>query len=270
MNAKELLQAGQLTEAITAVTSEVKNHPTDTAHRGLLAELLCYTGDLERADKHFDTISQQDPKTAVGVAMIRQLIRAETARQEFYSVGRLPEFLTPPPPALQSHLEASIAVRDGDLAKAAELLALAEEQRPQVSGTCDDQAFDDFRDLDDLTASYFEVLTSTGKYYWIPFENVDSLEFHPPERMRDLLWRRVSMSVRGGPDGEVFLPTLYAGTSTNEDDRVRLGRATLWSETGSPIRGTGLRTWLIGDNDVTIMQPQSITFQSANEVDVES
>ena len=50
------------------------------------------------------------------------------------------------------------------------------------------------------------MLTSTGKYYWIPMERVEMIEFHDPARPRDLLWRRAHMVVRGGPDGEVFLP----------------------------------------------------------------
>ena len=81
-----------------------------------------------------------------------------------------------------------------------------------MTGTCDDQPFDDLRDLDELTASFFEVLTSTGKYFWIPLERVDTVEFRAWERPRDLLWRRAHMVVRGGPDGEVYLPVLYAGS----------------------------------------------------------
>ena len=46
-----------------------------------------------------------------------------------------------------------------------------------------------------LTAGSFEVLTTTGKYYWIPTERVATVEFHPPKRPRDLLWRRATMSV---------------------------------------------------------------------------
>ena len=83
--------------------------------------------------------------------------------------------------------------------------------------------FEDFRDIDDLTASFFEVLTSTGKYYWIPMERVEMIEFHAPERPRDLLWRRAHMVVRGGPDGEVFLPALYAGSHADPDDAYPAG-----------------------------------------------
>ena len=57
------------------------------------------------------------------------------------------------------------------------MLGRAEEQRVKLTGACDEQPFDDLRDVDELTSSFFEVLTSTGKYYWIPLERVESVEF---------------------------------------------------------------------------------------------
>ena len=50
MNAAELYKAGQLAEAITAATDEVKRHPSEANPRGFLAELLCFAGDFERAE----------------------------------------------------------------------------------------------------------------------------------------------------------------------------------------------------------------------------
>src|SRR5262249_5809527 len=156
----------------------------------------------------------------------RQLLRAEQARQQFYTEGRLPEFLGEPTPVLKLHLQASIQIRDGQPQEANRLLQQAEEQRPRPAGGCNGQPFADVRDLDDLTAAFFEVYTSNGKYYWVPVEQVELVEFRKPARPRDLLWRRAHMIVRGGPDGEVFLPALYAGTSREADDKLRLGRAT--------------------------------------------
>jgi type VI secretion system protein ImpE len=255
MNAREHYQAGRLDEALKAAAEEVKKHPADTSRRGFLCELLCVAGELERADKQLDAMGQQDPQTMVGITMIRQLIRAEQARQQFFGEGRVPQLLDPPSEALRLHLEASVCVREGKPQEAAALLARAEEARPRKSGVCDDQPFDDFRDLDDLTACFFEVLTTTGKYYWIPVERVEIIEFRPPERPRDLLWRRAHMVVCGGPDGEVFLPALYAGSHRQEDDRIRLGRYTDWhGGDGEPVRGIGQRTFLVGEEARTILE----------------
>lgn len=261
MNAYEHYQKGNLKDAVTAALDDVKAHPTDSTKRGFLSELLCLSGDLERADRQLDALAQQDPDVMVDVSMFRQLIRAEIARQQFYSEGRLPEFLDSAiTPDLGRHLEAAVLLRSGKAAEAAELLTKAEDQRVKLTGTCDDQPFDDFRDVDELTASFFEVLTSTGKYFWIPLERVESVEFHPYETPRDLLWRRVSMTCRGGPDGEVFLPVLYAGSAAESDDRLRLGRATEWrGDAGTPMRGFGQRIFLVGSEDRPILEMKELT-----------
>jgi type VI secretion system protein ImpE len=263
MNAKELYQTGQLVEAIAAAGEEVKQRPTDLGCRALLCELLCFAGNLDRADLQLDAMGHQAPEAAMVVSLFRQLVRAEQARRQFFEEGRLPDFLTEPPEHLKRRLEASIRIREGKPAEAASLLDEAERLRPPVSGVCDGTRFEEIRDLDDMIGSVFEALTSTGKYYWIPAETIDVIEFRPPGRPRDLLWRPARMVVRGGPDGEVFLPTLYAGTYAETDDRIRLGRYTDWrGGDGQPTRGVGLRMLLVGEDARTILELKQIAFDS--------
>ena len=265
MNGSELFAAGDLTAAVVALTEQVKRNPTDQNSRGLLAELLCLAGELERADKQLEVLSNQDPEAAPALAVFRQVIRAELARSEFYEAGRVPEFLGAPSAPLKKHLEASILLREGKDAEAAQLLGEAEEARSHPAGVCNDTAFDDFRDLDDLNACYLEVLTSTGKYYWVPIENVESIEFHPPERPRDLLWRRALMNVADGPEGEVFIPAIYADPKGVGTDQSRLGRSTDWvQQEDSPVLGIGQRTFLVGEAAIPIMELKSVSFTDAS------
>jgi type VI secretion system protein ImpE len=131
-----------------------------------------------------------------------------------------------------------------------------------VAGQAGDAAFDDFRDADDLCAGSFEVLTTTGKYYWIPTERVASVEFHPPKRARDLIWRRATMSVRAGPDGDVYLPVIYGSDDASVADTLKLGRETDWIEDGGPVRGIGQRLFLVGEEAVGIMDLTTLEFGS--------
>jgi len=263
MTAAEYYQAGKLGDAITAATEAVKAKPGEAQNRGLLAELLCFSGDLGRADTHLDLIAMQSPDVAIGVSLFRQLVRAEQARQQLFGEGRVPEFLDKPSEEMGLRLQASIALREKKEPEAKELIDRAEALRPACPGVCDGHAFADFRDLDDLCAGFFEVLTSTGKYYWIPVSRVESVEFHPPERPRDLIWRRARMVVLGGPDGEVFLPSLYAGTSTAPDEGTKLGRLTDWrGGDGTAVRGIGQRTFLLGDQDRPILEMTNLEFTS--------
>ena len=260
--AADQFKAGNVQAAVTAAVDHVRNSPADRAGRFALAELLAFAGDLERADKQLDVLgTNPDAGDMMAVLMLRQLLRAETARREVFARGRAPEFLTPPPPAVRSLLEGLIRVREGNSAEAAKFLHEAEEARPRVTGTLDGVAFDDFRDLDDLTGPVLEVMTGHGKYYWVPVETVAAVEFQPPVLRCDLLWRRAKLLVRGGPEGDVFVPCLYAGSHADPDDGIRLGRKTDYrGGDGEPTRGYGLREFLVGEDVKPIMELGRLEF----------
>ena len=265
-NAAALFRARRLGPAIAAANAEVRRRPGDLGARVLLAELLLFEGNLERADVILDAAAQADPTSAVVVAEFRQLLRAETARRQLSREGRVPEFLGDPPPALRAILAAYVAVRAGDVVEAARQAAEAEAVRPRVAGMLTvaaggNLAFDDFRDIDDLYAGYFEVLTTTGKYFWVPTERVASIAFHPPRRPRDLAWRRATISVNDGPDGEVYIPAIYDCQQPDLADDYRLGHGTDWvEETGMPVRGIGQRVFLAGDDAHGIMELGELRF----------
>jgi type VI secretion system protein ImpE len=245
---KELFDAGKLADAAAAATEDVRKNPTDMQRRLFLAELLCFQGEIERADNQLDVILRQQPD-AVLVLQLRQVLRAEKHRQECYSAGRPPAFLAEPPEHVRLLLKSLTFDREGDPASALAAAEEAEAARPVVSGICDAQPFTGWRDLDDLSAGVLEVLTGNGSYYWVPFESVERVEFHPPIAPRDLIWRRASLTVCNGPDGEVFVPALYVGSCSASDDSLRLGRATDWVDTGGPVRGVGQRMFMIGGDD---------------------
>jgi type VI secretion system protein ImpE len=264
MSASDHFKAGRLKEAIADAQAAVRSQPQDQGSRYLLAELLCFTGELDKADKQLDALGQLDPKQMMTVSMIRQLIRSEQAREQFYQDGRVPEFIDTPTPDMEQRLRASLLIREGNVAEAGRVLAEAETQRTPAKGTCDGKPFSEFRDLDDLTAAFFEIYTATGKYYWLPFEKVEEIEFRPPERSRHLLWRSAKLTHRDGPEIEVHLPALYAGSAKQDDVQCQLGRMTNWlGGEGEPMRGVGQRTFLIDDEARGIMEITTIKFTAA-------
>jgi type VI secretion system protein ImpE len=256
-----LFRAGKLNPAIAAANAVLRRNPADFGTRILLAELLVFAGNLERADTVLDTAAQLDPAAAIGVAEFRQLLRAAEARRQCRRDGRVPEFLGEPTAALRAALAALTARRAGDGAAMAQYAAEAEAARPCAPGHAGDVPFDDFRDVDDLHAGFFEVLTTTGKYYWVPTERVASLEFRPPRRPRDLVWRRAGMSVIDGPDGEIYVPAIYDEEQPDLADEFRLGRATDWiAEENGAVCGIGQRVFLVGDEARGIMDLTTLRF----------
>ncbi len=165
--------------------------------------------------------------------------------------------------ALRLHQDALISLREGQAAEAVRLLAQAAVQRPHVTGYCEGRGFVGFRDMDDLTAGFFEIFTADGKYFWIPIEAVVSIDFRRPERPIDQLWRRAHVVLSGGSEAEVFLPALYPLTYRADDDQLRLGRDSDWiGHVGEPVRGVGLRVFLVGDEDRTILAMDTLRFNT--------
>ena len=267
-DAGRLFRDGKLADALLAATAAVRKAPTDIGNRILMAELLAFSGNIDRADVILDASAELDPTAMVVVAEFRQLLRGELARRQLFSDSRVPEFLGEPTAAQRLSLAAIVALRNGDSPEAAKLARQAEDARVHPAGTVRGTAFDDMRDADDLLASCFEVITTTGKYFWIPPERVVSLEFHAPKRPRDLFWRRATMQVADGPDGEVYLPAIYPPTTnaaTAMNDALRLGRATDWQEAGAggPTVGLGAVTILAGEEALTWLEMDKVTFQVA-------
>ncbi len=268
MEMKDLLNEGQLNRALEQLATEMKSQPQNIDLRYLLAELLCVSGEFERADKQLDIIMTQDPGSAVGVALFRQLIRAEQSRQDFFKSGGIPEFLGKPSVALEARLKACVLNREGETGETVRVLEEVNAVRKPLVGTCNNQHFDDFRDLDDLTSDVLEVLTSTGKYYWVPLSTVSNIEFHKPQKQRDLLWRRAHIEVTQGPDGEVFIPCIYPVSDkadTNVNEAALLGRSTDWSgDSEGPVRGIGQRSFLVDDDVLGIMEINSLSFETSD------
>jgi type VI secretion system protein ImpE len=263
VEALKLLNQGLLDEAIDAAREVVKENPMLVEAREIFAELLCLKGDLERADKQLETIVIQQPQASITAVLLRQLIRGELARRECWNEGRVPEFVGQPDWVCKQTLEAWVAMRDQAFGESLRRLEEIEEQQPMIEGVCDDQPFEGFRDMDDTCLAIFEVLTSTGKYFWIPFSQVEQIEFAPVVRPRDLIWRQCQMSVQDGPDGVVYMPVLYQATSTSDDLSLKLGRSTDWRvEDEHPIIGVGQRVFAVGDRELGILEIEKIELKA--------
>lgn len=255
MEALNLLNQGRLDEAIDTARELVKSQPTVTEAREVFSEMLCLKGELERADKQLETIVLQQPQQAITAVLMRQLIRAEITRREVWNEGRMPEFVGEPDWICRQTLEALLAYREQKLDQSLQLIEGIQEKRSELSGICDGIEFTGLRDLDDRCLAISEVLTSTGKYFWIPFSQIELIEFSPVVRPRDLMWRQCQMRVRNGPDGVVYIPVRYHGSDVSGDVSAQLGRKTDWLvEDGSPISGLGQRVFEVGDRELGIME----------------
>ncbi|MBS1812096.1 MAG: avirulence locus temperature-dependent protein secretion protein [Acidobacteria bacterium] len=258
--AKELFQQGELNAAIQQVISEVKARPTDTSARTFLFELLCFAGELDRAEKQLDVIATQSVQAEAGVMAYRNCLKAERERRRLWTDGVQPHFLSEPPAYVDLHLDAINCVRAGKLTEARALLDKAESARPAFPGTCDGVTYYDWRDADDFVAPVLEAIVK-DQYVWIPYEQIRSIQIGKPEQLRDLLYTPARIETTQDTHGQFFLMSLYAGSSEDANDQNRLGRMTDWRAYNDELaRGVGARMLMIGDEDKVIYEVESIEF----------
>ena len=243
----EYFNAGQLSDALQSCIAEVREHPTDIDQRWILAVLLCFNGDYERADKHLQTILSAAPDLAGDVLLFRNLLRGEIARRQCFEEGRVPAFPEPPSESHQQLLRALALEVSDEAATAADLIREVIAKLPVIPGQCNERSFNGIRDWDDFLATVVEVITVNGDYYWLALEQIRQIDFQPIEEMRDMLWRSASITTVDGEAFTAYFPMLYPGTVDETDETLRLGRAADWIETHEGIlRGKGVRSWDIG------------------------
>src|SRR4051812_43765066 len=262
----ELFREGRLRDAIAAQQELVRATPAAVARRWFLVELLCFAEEWERADRLLDVIASQAPEAALTVLEFRQLLRGEATRRQVMNEGRAPHIIGSTGGSLYPVIEALLSLRNGELTEAESRIADIAAAAPAISGVRNgEQRFDEFRDLDDVFASFLEFITEGGEYHWVSITDLAVLETQQLLRPRDLIWRRAKLELKDGTGGEVYLPAMYVSEGRDKEDDMRLCRRTEWiEEQDAPVRGIGLRMFLVDIDDVPIHELGRVEFQRDN------
>jgi type VI secretion system protein ImpE len=232
---KELFKAGKVREAVQALTSHLRDHPSDTAQRTFLFELLCFSGEYARAEKQLAVLADGNLDKETGAIVYYAALHAEKTRHEIFEKKAFPS----------DH-------------------ALS---RP---GSLNGKPFSEIRDADPDIGARLEVFAA-GSCVWIPFEHLASLEMGPPQRLRDTLWApalvQAGPSFRGMDLGEVLLPAIYPFSWKQEDENVWLGRITDWSadEQGREIPN-GQKMLLVDGEEFPFLEIRSLQFAQPADV----
>jgi type VI secretion system protein ImpE len=232
---KELFKAGKVREAVQALTSYLRDHPSDTAQRTFLFELLCFSGEYARAEKQLAVLADGSPDKETGAIVYYAALHAEKTRHEIFAKKAFPS--------------------DRALSR---------------SGSLNGKPFSEIRDADPDIGARLEVFAA-GSCVWIPFEHVASLEMGPPQRLRDTLWApavvQAGPSFRGMDLGEVLLPAIYPFSWKQDDENVWLGRITDWSadEQGREIPN-GQKMLLVDGEEFPFLEIRSLQFTQPADV----
>lgn len=258
MTGKELFDQGDLAGAIAKIGDELKNDPGDTKRRTFLFELLCFSGDMERAGKQLDVIARGGSDSEIAVQQYRSALQAEKLRRLCFTQDLSPGLPAKVPAYAEMHLKAIQHLRQKQSDEARTLLEQAAELKPAVNCTINGEFFEDIRDADDLIGPFLEVFT-VNNYSWVPWEIVASVVMPPPRHLRDLIWAPATVELTIGSLGEVLLPALYAQSYLHPDNQVKLGRATDWrGDIEGLALASGQRLLATGDRDWPLLEIREI------------
>jgi type VI secretion system protein ImpE len=255
--AEELFKEGRLQEAVDAQLNFVKKNPGDHNARFFLSELAAMQGDWERVDRQLDVIVKAAQANMLAL-LVRQLVRAEILREQVIFEGRAPEVVVDLGDHGKLQVEACMEIRTEQFEAASAILEKIEATRTPINGSCNGKSIDVLIDMDDRLRGMAEVLTATGKYFWVPWDQIASIKFTKPERPMDLIWRKAEISIRNSIDGEVYMPARYPGAAkANREEQLSI--ATTWQELPSGINtGRGQRVLLTGDEAIEMMALEAI------------
>lgn len=259
LSAEEYFQQGELDLALAAAADQVKRAPDDEGNRILFVELLCISGEFERADSQLNALMTLKPDLGLAVATWRQLVHAAQIRADVFALKAKPELIDEPTASITVALDLLVALGEKDDKRVTQLTEKIDSNNEYNQFSMDGQAPLILRDLDDITANIFEVLGTNGKYFWVDLAQIVEIELLKPERILDVLWRKANIVLTNGTEGEVYIPAIYP---TLDDHAAALGRKTEWQEITGLYRGIGLRSWLLGDDELSINDHQSIVLKN--------
>ncbi len=232
MNARELYQAGRLKDAVQALGAELRDNPADAKRRTFLFELLCFSGEYERALKQLDILAQQGPQTEMGALVYKGAIQAELQRQELFRSRNFPE--------------------------------RAEASSGPLTGTLNGASFEFLEDADPRVGPRLEVFAA-GTYVWVPYAQILSIQIQPPKVLRDLLWApalvRLGPGMKGKDLGQVLLPVLAPFSHQHADESVRLGRQTVWTEEDGEGIPFGQKLLQVDEEEIPLLDVRDVQFQ---------
>lgn len=234
LSARVLFDEGRLDEAIQALGADLREDPTDVRRRIFLFELLCFAGELDRAEKQLDVVARAGREAELGAWLYRAALHADRLRQEMFAAG------TPP----------------------------AAGAAPPVSGTLNGRPFASLTDADPRLGARLEVFAA-GQYTWIPFAQLASVTLQAPRTLRDTLWAparvQAAPAFQGVELGEVLLPVLAPLSWRHPEGEVRLGRVTDWDEGvdgGEPVP-VGQKLLLVDGEPVPFLEIRALEITPA-------
>ncbi|MEW8334856.1 MAG: type VI secretion system accessory protein TagJ [Candidatus Thiodiazotropha sp.] len=262
MDAEELLQQGQLDEALQALQQAIRKEPSNVKLRIFLFQLLCVTGEWERALSQLDVAADMDSLNLPMAQTYRQAIQCELFRKEVFNGARSPLIFGDPPEWAAFLIEALKHAGNGEYSQSETLRNQAFESAPGSAGSIDGQPFEWIADADNRVGPMLEAIIN-GRYYWIPMQRLKEVGIEPPEDLRDMVWAPAHLTFENEGQAVALIPSRYPSTENESDAMLKLARKTEWHEPYPGLySGLGQRMFTTDQDEYPLLGTRQIVFRA--------
>lgn len=263
---EEHLRAADPQQALVALQEQVRADPSNAKLRIFLFQLLCILGDWKRAVAQLRLSAELDANATVMAQAYREAILCEVYRAKVFKGEKDPLILGEPEAWLAQLIEAQKLLAQGHHAQASALRDAAYEAAPTTAGTLNGEPFDWIADADMRLGPVLEVILN-GRYFWLPFAQILSLEIDEPADLRDTVWMAGTLTLANEGALAVLIPTRYPGSETAAPT-AQLARMTEWQDRGGgTYTGLGQRLLTSGDQDFPLMDIRQLKFGTQDDPD---
>jgi type VI secretion system protein ImpE len=260
--AEQNLQEGRLQEALVQLQNQIKKDPANAKLRTFLFQLLTVLGEWDRALSQLNVSGDLDAANLAMVQTYREAIACEVLRKQIFQGKKTPLVFGEPTQWI-ALLQQALKLNAGQQHNEAQTLReQAFELAPAVSGSINGEAFEWIADADVRLGPVLEAIIN-GRYYWIPFQQIQQIQIEEPADLRDVVWTPAHFVWTNGGDAFGLIPTRYPDSETTTDDALRLARKTEWTALNeATFVGLGQRLFSTNENDYALMDVRDIQFNS--------
>lgn len=268
MDAQVSLSQGKPEETLLQLQATVRSDPSNVKHRVFLFQLLAVMGQWDRALTQLNVAGELDASTLAMVQTYREALLCEGLRAEVFAGKRSPVVFGEPEQWIALLLESLSLMADGHYAKSQDVRNQAFELAPATSGIIgdpsgpDSETFEWIADADARMGPVLEAIIN-GRYYWVPFHRIQSINIEVPEDVRDMVWMPAYFTWANGGETVGLIPTRYPGSEASEDKLIRLAQKTIWQELDNGVyQGMGQRMLATDVGEYPLMDLRLITLNS--------
>lgn len=269
MDAEELLQQGQLDEALQALQQAIRKEPSNVKLRIFLFQLLCVLGAWERALSQLDVAGDMDPLNLPMAQTYREAIHCELFRKEVFKGEKSPLIFGDPPEWTAFLIEALKHAGAGKYTQSETLRNQAFELAPGSAGTIDEQPFEWISDADNRIGPMMEAIIN-GRYYWIPMQRLKQVTLDAPEDLRDMVWAPAHLTFENEGQSVALIPARYPATEKESDSMLKLSRKTEWQEPYQGLyTGLGQKMFATDLQEYPLLGTRQIDFNTSADSDAD-